>query len=338
MAFRLLEIVVPVRETSGVRELLDGRPVLGVYRDTEADRVLLKTLVLAEDVEPIMDRLQRRYAGVEMFRLVLLPVEASIPRLEEPPPPPPATDALPEPEPAKRYRVSREELYAEVADGTKASPVFVAMTALSSVVAAVGLLRDNLAVVIGAMVIAPLLSPNVALALATTLGDLRLALDALKANLVGVLIALSLSIGLGFVFAVDPTVPAIASRTTVGAADVVLALAAGAAGTLAFTTGLSGAVIGVMVAVALLPPLVTFGLLLGSGYLVRAMGAWLLLSANVICVNLAGVTTFLIQGVRPLTWWEAERAKKASRAALLLWILLLAVLAAILVFAHPEWL
>lgn len=67
-----------------------------------------------------------------------------------------------------------------------------------------------------------------------------------------------------------------------------------------------------MVAVALLPPLVAVGMLAGSGHFLQAMGAFMLFAVNLICVNLAGVVTFIIQGVRPRTWWEAERAKKAS--------------------------
>jgi hypothetical protein len=62
---------------------------------------------------------------------------------------------------------------------------------------------------------------------------------------------------------------------------------------LAFTQGLSGAVIGVMVAVALVPPLVVSGMLLGDGHFTSAGGAWMLTMANVICINLAGIATFL---------------------------------------------
>jgi hypothetical protein len=57
----------------------------------------------------------------------------------------------------------------------------------------------------------------------------------------------------------------------------------------------------------LLPPPVTLGLLLGSGD-AAAFGVLLLLTANVICVNLAGVATVLLQGVRPRTWWQVEQA------------------------------
>jgi len=121
-------------------------------------------------------------------------------------------------------------------------------------------------------------------------------------------------------------VPAIASRTEVGYVNVILALASGVAGTLAFTSGFSGAVIGVMVAVALVPPTVTAGLLVGAGHFRLGLGAAHLAAVNVICVNLAGVATFLAQGVRPRRWWEADRAKRASRRAIAVWAVLLLAL------------
>jgi uncharacterized membrane protein len=81
-----------------------------------------------------------------------------------------------------------------------------------------------------------------------------------------------------------------------------------------------------MVAVALLPPLVAFGLLLGGGYPELATGALTLFLMNLVCVNLAAVTTFLVQGIRPATWWEKDRAAKATRIAIGLWAVLLAAL------------
>jgi uncharacterized hydrophobic protein (TIGR00341 family) len=132
---------------------------------------------------------------------------------------------------------------------------------------------------------------------------------------------------------VNPQTPEIFSRTEVGLSDIVLALASGAAGALAFTSGLSAALIGVMVAVALLPPLVTLGLLVGAGEFRMALGAMLLFLTNIICVNLAGVATFLFQGIRPLSWWEAAKAKKATYYAIVLWAFLLTVLIIVVLYA-----
>jgi uncharacterized hydrophobic protein (TIGR00341 family) len=177
--------------------------------------------------------------------------------------------------------------------------------------------------VIGAMVIAPLLGPNVALALATTLGDLPLAKQAALTSIAGIATVTVMTLIIGALLHVDPTLSQLASRTQVGLSDVALALAAGCAGALAFTTGVSAILVGVMVAVALLPPMVTFGLLLGGGQITLAMGALSLLAANLICINLAAVVTFMVQGIRPATWWEKDRAKKATRIAIAFWVTLL---------------
>ena len=142
----------------------------------------------------------------------------------------------------------------------------MAMVALSTVVAAIGLSHNSVAVIIGAMVIAPLLGPNVALSLGITLGDLSLLRQGLLTALAGIAAALALSVIIGVLLDVDPTLSEMASRTRVGLGDIVVALASGSAGALAFTTGVSATLIGVMVAVALLPPLVTSGLLLGGGH------------------------------------------------------------------------
>ncbi len=81
-----------------------------------------------------------------------------------------------------------------------------------------------------------------------------------------------------------------------------------------------------MVAVALLPPLAALGLFFGSGSLLPAAGAGFLLITNIICVNLAGVIVFWLQGVRPTTWWEAKQARRAIRISLAVCVSLLALL------------
>ena len=83
-----------------------------------------------------------------------------------------------------------------------------------------------------------------------------------------------------------------------------------------------------MVAVALLPPTVTVGMLLGSNNMALVPGAVQLVLANIICVNLAGVTSFFFKGVRPRTWWETKKAQKATRTAIIIWSVLLIILVA----------
>jgi uncharacterized hydrophobic protein (TIGR00341 family) len=320
MSLRLIELTVSDAVADRLPGALESVEVLEHWREpTLESRVLVRFLVATDKSEAVLDVLERQFTGTEGFRIILLPVEATIPRPPEP---------EPEPEPPARSRVGREELLNDLASGTQITAVYLALVVLSTIVAAVGLMRDNVAVVIGAMVIAPLLTPNVALALATTLGDFDLMRKALKTNLVGLATSLVFAIGVG---ALLPHVNSteIILRTEAGFADIVLALAAGAAGALVFTTGVPATLVGVMVAVALLPPLVTAGLRIAVGDAAGAGGAFLLLMTNVICVNLAAVVTFLVRGVGPRTWWETNKARRATRKAVFRWGALLLVLAAI---------
>ena len=283
--------------------------------------VLVRILLDAEQSEAVLDVLDERYAGKDGNRVVILPVEGTLPRAEAEPEA--ALGQLRPPEKSPE-RIGREELYEDIKDAARCSRVYLAMVVLSTIVAAVGLYYNSVAIIIGAMVIAPLLGPNVALSLGTTLGDLSLLRHAFLTAVAGIATTMVLSVIIGALVHVNPASPEVASRNGVGLGDVAVALASGCAGALAFTTGVSATLIGVMVAVALLPPLVTFGLLLGGGHSALAMGALSLFLMNLICVNLAGVMTFLVQGIRPAIWWEKDRAVKATRIAIGLWAALLA--------------
>jgi hypothetical protein len=95
---------------------------------------------------------------------------------------------------------------------------------------------------------------------------------------------------IGLAGSVDPTASAgLAPRTEVGLASIALALASGGAAVLSLTGNVPIALVGVMVAVALLPPTATLGLMVGDGHWGPAAGAALRLAVNVVCVNLAAI-------------------------------------------------
>jgi uncharacterized hydrophobic protein (TIGR00341 family) len=332
MALRLLEMVLREKDSGEVRELLNHCKVLEHRQIRLADgEVLVRILLDAEQSETVLDLLEKRFTGAEGNRVVILPVEATLPRDE------PEETGTPEQSPSEEnppQRIGREELYEDIKSGARLSRVYMTMVALSTIVAAIGLNQNSVAIIIGAMVIAPLLGPNVALSLGTTLGDLSLLRHGLLTALAGIAAAMALAVTIGVLLQVDPALSEIASRTRVSLGDIAVALASGSAGALAFTTGVSATLIGVMVAVALLPPLVTSGLLLGGGHLTLATGALSLFLVNLICVNLAGVTTFLVQGIKPTNWWEKDRAVNATRIAIALSVTLLAVLVAMILLAR----
>ena len=191
---------------------------------------------------------------------------------------------------------------------------------------AIGLVKNNVAVVIGAMVIAPLLGPNIALALGAALGDMLLMWKAFKTIIVGIGLALVLSIGLGAYHPLNLDSPELMARTKVGLDSMALALASGAAAVVSLTTGLSS----VLVGVALLPPTATLGIMLGAGNNQLAVGAALLLAVNIVCVNLSAKVVFLVRGIKPRSWLEKQKAKQSITAYLAIWIFSLAVLLAII--------
>ncbi len=328
MALRLIEVFLPAEEKTRFDQILKEHKILGSWQEGLAEgKILIKILLPAEETGEVLDLMEKHFASVEGFRVILLPVEASIPRPQPEEETKSEAQQRAEEKPSKKVAgISREELYADIEETAQLSWIFIVLVILSSIVAAIGMLKGNVVAVIGAMVIAPLLGPNVALSLATTLGDVSLAKRAAKSNAAGMVVALVLSFLLGWFMQLDPKVPEILSRTQVGLGDVILALAAGSAAALSLTTGALSALIGVMVAVALLPPLVTLGMLAGAGRWDMAIGALLLLLVNLICINLAGVVTFLARGIRPLTWWEEKRAKKATRRAIAIWTILLLLL------------
>ncbi len=332
--FRLVRLYLPACEELETDDLFEDREVLTVVRDANyPDKLIVDLLVKAEHTETVVDEFAERFGERDGFQAIVAAVEGVLRRPDDDES---ESDKDKKDQQRGGLRVSREELDNALSESLGINRVFLAMVVLSAVVAALGLVRDELAVVIGAMVIAPLLGPNIAISLAVTLGDLKLLRKAALTSLVGLAVALGVSYVLGLLLEVDPGTEIIAKRSQVELSHFGLALGAGAAGSIAFTRGIAGSVVGVMVAVALLPPLVASGLLLGSGETRQAAGAALLTLVNVLSIHLAGTVTFLVQGVRPRTWWDEDRAKKTTRIAMALMLLLLASLGAAVYYANAE--
>lgn len=323
---RIIEVIADAGHTETLQGLAEQYEAVDIWWGAdEADgRRCFHLLVRDDNRQSIVDALQNLFSGSENARTLIMPLDAALPRLES------------EEETQQRSAsATREELYNRIELGARLDANFLLLVLLSTIVAAIGLIEDNVAVVVGAMVIAPLLGPNIALAFATSLGDSRLMLQALKTNLSGMLLAVAIAWVIGLVWPVNLHSLEILSRTDVGLDGVALALAAGAAAVLSLSTGLSMALVGVMVAVALLPPTATLGMLLGSGQFQLAQGAMLLLAVNIVCVILAAKLVFLLKGVKPRTWLEKSKARQSMALYMMLWVSLLAVLIAVILLRAP---
>lgn len=284
----------------------------------------MRLLVADNQLQTVLDALQNVLGAQPTARILVLAVEASLPKA-------PAEARGRE----DAATAAREALYEGVEKNAQLNLSFLLLVLLSTVVAAIGLLEDNVAVVIGAMVIAPLLGPNLALSLGTALGDAHLVRKSIQTLTAGIGLAIVLSAGLGLLWRSELSSQELLSRTEAGLESVALALASGAAAALSLTTGLSSVLVGVMVAVALLPPAATVGLMLGHGHGTLALGAGLLLAVNIVCVNLASKIVFFVKGIRPRTWLEQAKAKRAMTIYILGWLVTLAVLLLVMYLRLP---
>lgn len=341
MSLRQIELFLPKESADKVEELLQGQSVEAIWQSPiSEEKALVKIILSSQQAEEAIDTLSSHFSALEDFRIILLPVSAYLTHPSEST----STDKsdknpLPEVElDPESSRLNRQELQQQIDRDLELNIQHIVMLLISAIIAAIGLLRDDSTIIIGAMVIAPLLGPNMGLSLATTLGDMPLAKKAMQIGAFGISLALALSLVIGFFIPINLDITEIALRTRVRWSDVLLALASGIAGALSFTSGTISGLVGVMVSVALLPPLVTFGMLLGSGRWEAAVGAMLLFLTNLVCLNLAGVLTFSVQNIRPGEWWLASKAQKATNAAYFLWFgLLFVVITSIVFWRRTHW-
>ena len=325
---RIVEVITDAAHTDTLAGMAEQYGATDFWWSVENEdgRRSFRMLVDDEARQRLMDALQGLLGASDNTRIIISPVDAALPRPDE------------EDEEGRREKAlaaTREELYSQIAKGAILDSNFLLLVILSTIVAAIGLAEDNVAVVVGAMVIAPLLGPNIALAFAASLGDRKLMWKALKTNFAGLFLAFMLSVIIGMVWPVNLASNEILARTQVGMDGVALALASGAAAVLSLTTGLSATLVGVMVAVALLPPTATLGMLLGSGQPQLAAGASLLLAVNIVCVLLAAKLAFLVKGVKPRTWLDRTKAKQSMITYTLLWGILLIILISVILLRTP---
>lgn len=318
---KLIEVLTDASNSDSIRAVAEKHESHYCRFGEKSDEGLqpIRFTVGDDRLQSALDMLQSLTGAQPATRIMVLPVETFLPR-------PPEDERRRE----DSATAAREALYDQVEKNVRLDANFIILVALSTLVAAIGLIEGNVAVVIGAMVIAPLLGPNLALALGTALGDLGLMRKALVTTFAGLSVALLLSIAIGYAWPFEVTSHELTSRTYAGLDSIVLALASGAAAVLSLTTGLSSVLVGVMVAVALLPPTAAFGLMIGHGQWDLAAGAALLLAVNVVSVNLAAKLVFLLKGIRPRTWYEKARANRAMAIYLIGWLVTLAVLAGVM--------
>ena len=213
----------------------------------------------------------------------------------------------------------RQEVMEQLAEAASPGFDFFLMVVLSSSIATFGLITDSPAVIIGAMLVAPLMSPILGLSLATVAGEGRIFERALVALVEGAVLAVALAAAEGWLagqlpFDVLNELPReLLARTRPSPFDLGIALAGGAAAAYALAQPkLSAALPGVAIATALMPPLCALGIGLSVSNREVALGALLLFATNLAAISFAGIVVFAALGFRPLHLEERWRGLPLS--------------------------
>lgn len=322
---RKIEIIIPKEKVKETKEALDklfyeyhiiegvGEKVQGENGIEEKGGEAL--LIIFTDVSGsrnTLDDLKRLGISTTHGRINILPILGLIP--------PPLK------RPEKRPRIqllSFEELMQIIEPATHPDLLYITFCILSAIIAALGLIYNNVAVIVGSMVIAPLLGPIIGTSL-TVVSDRRILRRSLITEFIGLIIAVLIGIALGFLSTSIPhfntgelsyagRLSEMFVRTKATFADIGLGIASGIAAGLCFITGVATALVGVAVAASLMPPAANVGLLLAMGEPNLALGSLVILLINIFCINLTCTITFFIAGIKsPVLSKRMEKLTKRT--------------------------
>jgi len=224
----------------------------------------------------------------------------------------------------------RTSSYVRIRRDARPDTDFFVLIGLSAGIAALGLLANSGAVVIGAMLVAPLMSPLAGIGLAMVLGDARFLRLALGAVLRGAILVLFVALLVGLIPLSDPFTDQVSSRTQPTLLDLGVAILSGMAVAYALCKSEATAALpGVAIAAALVPPLAAAGISFSSGYFSEGFGALLLFVTNLTAISVAAALVFLVLGFRPMLSQKERRSTqiRSARLAIMLLIVVTVILA-----------
>ncbi len=222
----------------------------------------------------------------------------------------------------------RAEVFADMRRSARADVDFLVLITLATAIAAFGLRQNSAAVIIGAMLVAPLMSPILAVAHGIVQGNLYMIRRGSVSTAQGIAVAIGVSTALTLLLAPILPTPEIQARGQPGLLDLLVALVSGAAAAYAVSRkSVAAALPGVAISAALVPPLCVVGYGLGSSHFRIAGGALLLFLTNLAGIVLVGALVFLLLGFRPSRAARRRQVLQAVRLAVVSLLVLVIPLA-----------
>jgi uncharacterized hydrophobic protein (TIGR00271 family) len=203
-------------------------------------------------------------------------------------------------------------IYEILREGAKPSTEYYILTILSCVIATFGLIQGSSATIIGAMIVAPLMTPMLAFSLGVVWGDISLIRISVVSIGKGILWALIISAVISVTVPLPSFHNEIMSRTAPTLYDILVAIASGLVGAYGYANKkISNSLIGIAIAVALMPPLCVVGIGIGTFNAGIALGAALLFLINLVSIGLAGALVFWWMKIHPIFADQKDVKKRA---------------------------
>ena len=333
---RLVQVMIPAGKREAVVRALDDEGVDYVITDETSSREYsgVATFPLPKAaVEPVLEQL--REAGIDdRTYTVIVAAETVISRRFEE-----LEETYAEESDRGEDRISRQELQAKADELASSIRTYVLMTVISAVIATAGLLLDSPATVVGSMVIAPLIGPAMSAAIGTVVDDEAMFRRGVWMQVVGIVVAVTAATvfagGLRWLGLVPPgldplELAEVAERLAPNVLVLAVAIGAGVAGIVSLMTGVSATLVGVMIAVALIPPAAAVGIGIAFSIPRLVIGAGVIVAVNVLSINLAALVVLWVEGYRPEQWFREDDARSALVKRVVVLVAAIAVLSVFL--------
>jgi uncharacterized hydrophobic protein (TIGR00341 family) len=327
-----VQITVPYEKTEAVLDfLLDGLNIKNVMKFNADNAIVLQFRIPDDSVSETIEGLKSRGVGVEFGFIDILDLKASLPRETE--------EAANDAKIQREASLAVEEIYESVKKQASLSFDYMAFVILAAVMAGIGLIQNNVTVIVASMLLSPLMGPMLGVALGYVVRDRALFVKGTRNELIG--IALSLSVGaiLGVVLLLfDPNVSVaiqadlqggivteITRRAGFAYLDIGVAIFSGAAVAVSVTRGDMSSLVGVAISAALMPPAVNAAMMAFLGIatanevvLYIGVGSFALLAMNIILIDISAIVMFRVKKLSSIAnksaTWTAVTKFKVTRS------------------------
>mgnify|MGYP006282411139 CR=1 FL=1 len=226
------------------------------------------------------------------------------------------------------FHATRESLITFAQSNSQIDFQYIMLVIVSAIITSLGLILNNVAVIVGSMVIAPMLGPILAITIGIVIGSGQLIKKGISAEIIGTVIAILVGFIIGLIIPDVDLTEALKIRMFPTLADLLIATSAGAASAYTLIRGqLKTGLVGVMVAASLLPVMGAIGIGISMANQTLILGGFLLLGGNFLGLILANMLVFYFEGLRPQMWhkFKAEKIIKKSLIFILIAVIILSI-------------